>query len=1255
MVTTTREPATLRKTPAGNYDFVGNVPSELAFVQSGGSPATADQLEKIKISGPGFVKEIKPRSWPTATAAAKAARELNVDFKDPRALEPELPRKKPAPTYGASTAATGPDGSTNFHFRFRIVELEDLITSHNLQLEKVSEFPAELQERIRDRQKSLAQIDKIGSQLNPDAILTDTHRLSSGPMIIGPDLIVEAGNGRTLGLRKAWADYPRNAANYRSELASRAEALGFDPQIVVADTSPLAQHPAVGIEGFIMPVLVRERTSNLEQMGITRAKFAALSNEAEVLQMSPLEQAIRDAGRISDDPLTRLEITSTEGIDLALRNRRNAPIVGQFLTGITDNERAAMATKDGSLNQLGLQRLKAAIFAKVFPGESGQRLAETFFESIEPTVKNAEGAIFDALPKIAQAEGLVRTGQRSAELSIGADISKSVDMFARLKQEGIAISDFVGQGGFFERELTNEQEQILIYMNEGGRSRKRMRELMTGYAEAVTSSPHPNQTSLFENITETKSDILARLIGAQEREASGQDIGLFGLLEAREQAAEFGGLEPVIAATGAPFETGGVELAESGQRERTTPEPKVDVAPEESRRRVAEIVKVQVNGKLADWWVEPNDEPGIEKRKYYSEQDAKDGITRQRIRHRFENTATEDLPPEPSRGKTFNKTEWSEIRQPGLIRELPAVLEAKANAERVKANIIGYLQAAAEKNQTTPENMYFRLFDRNHSRPIDYLKFIEGDVRNFWDRTNTDQFQAAEKDIKRDRATWRKFYELLKDNIATHVENLELMDVAGLYDPEADPDDIAVLFKGSYSLENILAELHGLNFADHWERGVDAPIKIPSFYDVREGKAKPSEVLAARKAQFDANQARSRAWEIDYLAEIHKVAGALADHFRQDKPSLRLNVLNNILNRAYGSANSKTSFRTHFRRHISNASPSIILELYKESGDRESSVGRTFIEHDDIDYNNDAKDAALRLIPHWLGHALRIEDPHEPWKRIVSDRAMRDVMSGRAPWGAFPDDQAPMPASMSPAPTEADKKRDKYDRWLAAIKAKDLGQRDITTIKKAVAALGKDLGKDGQTVFDDLIAAGVSKESARDMMRGPYPEFRSKKRPSVTGGKPRKVKPVQCQGCNQTFDHDPAEDVDCPSCQAKAGQSCVRPSEHKAMRLHIKRDEKALREGVIKPCPGQPDPTTPKKGEPITSGQALHRFMEVKQGTRKGQKKRSPPLDVKRQAETVADPKDTSKKGIRIQWQWWSHPNIIDFSGVDEPQGQKVS
>ena len=65
---------------------------------------------------------------------------------------------------------------------------------------------------------------------------------------------------------------------------------------------------------------------------------------------------------------------------------------------------------------------------------------------------------------------------------------------------------------------------------------------------------------------------------------------------------------------------------------------------------------------------------------------------------------------------------------------------------------------------------------------------------------------------------------------------------------------------------------------------------------------------------------------------------------------------------------------------------------------------------------------------------------------------------------------------------------------------------------------------------------------------------------------------VSCRNCGESWLEDPARQVECPTCQAKPGSPCMRPSGHRVFggQVHPARDGLALERGLLKKCGGKP-------------------------------------------------------------------------------------
>jgi 2'-5' RNA ligase len=407
-------------------------------------------------------------------------------------------RSTPDPE-AAKTKAFGSDPNKTYEFKHEIVDLKDLITSNTESGAVNPEYTKELQPRNRERTASKQQVEKIAKTFVPEAALWDFHQLDKGPAIIGPDNMVESGNGRTIAMKKMAADHPEKWAEYQDKLKQHLSQAGLSEK---------------DLEGKSQPVLVRRRISDVD-----RAAFAQEANTAPVLQMSATEQALVDSKHISDAQIGRLDVGEDQTIDQALRSPKNRGFVSDFVGTLTPAERGPLMRGDGSLSQQGLWRVKAAVFTKTFPGEAGTRLADTFLESVDSNIKNFESGLSGALPKMAQADSLIKSGSRDKSLDISEDVSKSVDMLARLKEQGMPVQKFLNQGNMFGSELSGFQEKLLSHFDSMSRSAKSIRDFLNGYSDAVISAPDPHQGNLFgPSDGPTKEGIVNRLISSSGKE-----------------------------------------------------------------------------------------------------------------------------------------------------------------------------------------------------------------------------------------------------------------------------------------------------------------------------------------------------------------------------------------------------------------------------------------------------------------------------------------------------------------------------------------------------------------------------------------------------------------------------------------------------------------------------------------------------------------------------------------------------------------
>lgn len=453
------------------------------------------------------------RAGGSAPADARAvARTASLEHRDKERAE----RRLPAPnTEGTTTRAYGLDPNKSYEMQHRLVDMKDIQASNTASGGINPNYDPSLQPRDRSRAASQAQIDQVARQMNPDVLVTDFHRIDAGSPIIDKDGNVLSGNGRTLAMQRAAELYPEQHAAYRARLKAEAEALGIDPR---------------AIDKMENPVLVRQLKGDADP-----AAFAREANSSNVLRMSPLEQAKVDAGVLNEGHMLKLHVGEGQDIDRALRDKANKPFIDDFMKTVPDNERANLLTRDGDLNQMGLYRMKAAIYTKAFPGSAGERMAESMLESLDPEVKSIQTGISAGLPSFSRATSLARSGQRDRELDISDDFARVVDTYARIKDNpnltagtpaNQLVSKYLSQASMFGRDLNPQQERLLVHLDQISRKPTAVRDLLTRYSQIVEGQPQPGQAGMFGNDRMTRAQLYDALFaGSAPAQTQG---GLFG-------------------------------------------------------------------------------------------------------------------------------------------------------------------------------------------------------------------------------------------------------------------------------------------------------------------------------------------------------------------------------------------------------------------------------------------------------------------------------------------------------------------------------------------------------------------------------------------------------------------------------------------------------------------------------------------------------------------------------------------------------
>ena len=355
----------------------------------------------------------------------EAAREVIGRYKVPGTIAKETLRQDSAIT---------PSGR-EVPVVYALVEADDLVTSQRDEGGANPAYPQELQPRDRSRGTSEVQINQIAQNLDP-RLLDNNVSATDGAPIISEDGVVESGNGRVLGIRRAYHQNLPTAQGYRDYLGSQGYL-----------------DLAAG-QRMRNPVLVRIRQGQLEQG--ERTAFTREANERTTLAMSSTEQALADAAALS--PTT---IGLYRGGEIAEAGNRD--FVRSFMQSVVSpNEQGRMVTPDGELSQEAIRRVQAALLARAFGDPD---LVGALVESTDNNIKAIGGALMDVAGLWSQMRAEAAEGTINPGAEITPNLLEAVRLVQRARNEGKPLAALVGQTDIFTgTTIPPETESVLRLM-----------------------------------------------------------------------------------------------------------------------------------------------------------------------------------------------------------------------------------------------------------------------------------------------------------------------------------------------------------------------------------------------------------------------------------------------------------------------------------------------------------------------------------------------------------------------------------------------------------------------------------------------------------------------------------------------------------------------------------------------------------------------------------------------------------------------
>ena len=401
-----------------------------------------------------------PNQQPPAPAAAA-----------PDAQTPTPPTATPTPAAAPAPPAVAPaplpvvtPGGMQVDVVPSVVELAELTASHDAMGYPNPFYPEEMQPRDRTSLPSQVQIQQIAQGLVPQRLGYSPDATTGSP-IVGPDGVVESGNGRIAALSQVYTNpaYQQQAELYRAWLTAQ----GHD------------------ITGMQQPVLTSQRVTPLAPD--QRRQFAIDANARTTLGMNPVEAARASADRVA--PI----ISLWHGDDAG--SAANRDFVRAYMQGLPITEQAALVNPHGGLTPEGERSITNAVVAHAYGTALGP-LLDKFLLGQNEGMRGIAGALSDAAGEWAKMRQAVATGRAPRSSDITNALGEALNLVNLARQMHRPVAEIARQADLDRAPLSEMGATLLraLFRNQGltqATARPRLADRLKAYAiEVQKQAPH---------------------------------------------------------------------------------------------------------------------------------------------------------------------------------------------------------------------------------------------------------------------------------------------------------------------------------------------------------------------------------------------------------------------------------------------------------------------------------------------------------------------------------------------------------------------------------------------------------------------------------------------------------------------------------------------------------------------------------------------------------------------------------------------
>lgn len=359
---------------------------------------------------------------------------------------------------------------------YEIIELTDLITSHNSDGAVNEAFPQELQPRDRSRSASDAQIAEIVNNFAPERV-SKSQIATEGAPIVTKEGFVAVGNGRAMAISKVYENAEK-AGQYRQYLTEQ----GYN------------------VENFAEPVLVRRLAIDLDSKQLQALVDDA--NTAGTMQYSDAEKAIAYSKKLRGEVIDLLDT------DAELESAANRRFVREFFaTVVPTAERNAFLDKDDKVTRKGIEMIENTLTAIIVPDA---RFLSVLVENPDNNIRKVTSGLAKSAPAIVAFENDIQSGLVDAKYSVAADIRQAVEVLKRAKDKGQDLDLYVKQQDLLEGHIPAEVLAVADLFDKS-RSAVDFADKIKSYIRNATEQGDLTQANMFGIEPVSKIELLERM------------------------------------------------------------------------------------------------------------------------------------------------------------------------------------------------------------------------------------------------------------------------------------------------------------------------------------------------------------------------------------------------------------------------------------------------------------------------------------------------------------------------------------------------------------------------------------------------------------------------------------------------------------------------------------------------------------------------------------------------------------------------